>query len=338
MKVIIQIPCFNEEETLPLTVADLPRELPGVDTVEWLVIDDGSGDETIKVARSLGVDHVVRFSGNRGLALAFEAGLDACLRLSADVIVNTDGDNQYSGQDIGKLVAPIVEGRADMVVGDRQVGTIEHFSWLKKKLQHLGSGVIRRVSRTDVRDATSGFRAFSREFATSVQLTNQFTYTLETIMQAGARRMAVASVPIRTNEKTRESRLFKGIWQYVGRSASLIVRVYAMHRPLRAFAMLSLPFFLTGLFLGGRFFYYYLSSPEAAGHTQSLVIAAVSLIVGALLVVFGVIGDLIAATRRLQEETLRRVKRLELAAVPPEAAAPPDDPGDAPQCGADADA
>ena len=311
MKVIIQIPCFNEEQTLPETLADLPRELPGVDRVEWLIIDDGSTDRTVEVARAHGVDHVVRFSGNRGLAYAFEAGLDACLRLGADVIVNTDGDNQYCGADIGALVAPILEGRAEMVVGDRQTDQIQHFSWLKKKLQRLGSGVVRRVSKTPVRDATSGFRALSRAFAISVQLSNQFTYTLETIMQAGARRMAVASVPVRTNEKLRESRLFRGIREYVRRSVGVIVRVYAMHQPLKAFALLSVPFFAAGVVLGLRFLYFYFTLPGDTGHTQSLVVSAISLVLGAQILFFGLIGDLIAANRRLQEEVLRRVKRVE---------------------------
>lgn len=323
MKVIIQIPCFNEEETLPGTLADLPQSLPGVDAVEWLIIDDGSTDRTVEVAREHGVHHVVRFSANRGLAYAFEAGLDACLRLGADVIVNTDGDNQYRGADIGRLVAPIIARKAEMVVGDRQTETIEHFSWVKKKLQRIGSGVVRRVSRTDVQDATSGFRAFSREFALGVQLSNQFTYTLETIMQAGARKMAVASVPIGTNPKTRESRLFKGIREYVRRSFGVIVRVYTMHQPLKAFALLSVPFFLVGVVLGLRFLYFYLAQPEDSGHTQSLVVAAILVILGAQILFFGLIGDLIAATRRLQEETLRRVKRLEYEQGRPQPAVPP---------------
>ena len=313
MKVIIQIPCFNEEKTLPQTLADLPREIPGVDVVEWLIVNDGSTDRTVDVAREGGVDHIVSFPVNRGLAHTFEAGIDASLRLGADVIVNTDGDNQYCGLDIPKLVAPVVEGRAGMVVGDRQVEGIEHFSWLKKRLQHLGSGVVRRVSETGVRDATSGFRAFSRDFAMTIQLSNQFTYTLETIMQAGARRVPVVSVPIRTNEKLRESRLFKGIRQYVTRSLGVIVRVYTMHRPLKAFSLLSVPFFLVALLLAGRFFYYYFQNPANSGHTESLVVSVALLLVGTLLVVLGLLGDVIASMRRLQEETLRRVKRMEMA-------------------------
>lgn len=332
MKVIIQIPCFNEEATLPATLADLPRSIPGVDVVEWLIIDDGSSDRTVAVARAHGVDHVVRFRANRGLAFAFEAGLDACLRLGADVIVNTDGDNQYCGADIPALVAPILEGRADMVVGDRQTDTIEHFSSLKKRLQRLGTQVVRRASGTTVQDATSGFRAFSREFALGIQLSNRFTYTVETIMQAGARRLPVVSVPVRTNPKSRESRLFRGIREYVRRSAAVILRVWTMHQPLKAFAILSVPFFLVGAVLGLRFLYYYLAQPEDSGHTQSLVVAAVFLILGAQILFFGLMGDLIATTRRLQEETLRRVKKLEYevlargGAVPPEAGAAPGAP------------
>lgn len=321
MKVIIQIPCFNEAETLPATLVDLPTALAGVDVVEWLVIDDGSTDGTAEVARAHGVHHIVRFGNNRGLAHAFEAGLDACLRLGADVIVNTDGDNQYLGGDVGKLVAPILEGRAAMVVGDRQVAHNAQFSRTKRRLQAVGSGVIRRVTGTNVRDATSGFRAFSRDFAFGVQLSNQFTYTLETIMHAGARQLPVVSVPVGTNGKLRESRLFKSMWAYISRSASVIVRVYAMHRPLKAFTLASLPFFLAGLILAGRFFYYYLAAPDISRHTQSLVVSAILLIIGTQCLFFGLLGDLIAANRRLQEETLRRVKRLDVdRQSPPEGA------------------
>jgi len=229
MKLIIQIPCFNEEQTLPLVLADLPREVEGFDVVEWLIIDDGSSDRTIEVAREGGVDHIVRLTNNKGLAAGFQAGLDACLKLGADVIVNTDGDNQYDGKDIPKLVERIVAGRADMVVGDRQVDTIEHFSPLKVSLQHLGSWVVRQASDTAVPDTTSGFRAYNREAAIQLIVVSKFTYTLETIIQAGKLLVAVDHVPINTNPKTRESRLFPSVSSYVRRNAVSIARIYAQY-------------------------------------------------------------------------------------------------------------
>src|SRR3954452_3272536 len=235
MKLIIQIPCFNEEEQLPATLADLPRELPGVDKVEWLIIDDGSTDRTVEVARDNGVDHIVKLTNNKGLAAGFQAGLDASLKLGADVIVNTDADNQYYGPDILKLVEPIVAGDADMVVGDREVVTIEHFSPLKKSLQRFGSWVVRQASATTVPDTTSGFRAYNREAAISLQVVSKFTYTLETIIQAGKGTIAVRDVPIRTNAKTRESRLFPSMWSYVRRNGVSIFRIYAMYEPLKVF-------------------------------------------------------------------------------------------------------
>ena len=235
MKLIIQIPCFDEEDTLPATLADLPREVPGFDEVEWLVIDDGSTDRTVEVARAHGVDHIVRLTNNKGLAAAFQAGLDACLKLGADVIVNTDADNQYYGGDIPKLVAPILAGEADMVIGDRETDQIEHFSPLKKRLQRLGSAVVRRASGTNVPDTTSGFRAYNREAALQMQVVSKFTYTLETIIQAGKQTVAVAHVPIRTNPQTRESRLFPSMWAYVRRNTASIFRIYALYEPLRVF-------------------------------------------------------------------------------------------------------
>src|SRR5262245_33342926 len=235
MKLIIQIPCLNEEQTLPGTLADLPREVDGFETVEWLVIDDGSTDRTVDVARACGVDHIVRLTNNKGLANGFQAGLDAALKLGADVIVNTDADNQYYGGDIPKLVAPIVAGQADMVVGDRQVMTIEHFSPLKKSLQRLGSWVVRQASETTVPDTTSGFRAYHREAALQLQVVSKYTYTLETIIQAGKMTVAVTDVPIRTNPKTRESRLFKSMGQYVRRNAVSIFRIYSMYNPMKVF-------------------------------------------------------------------------------------------------------
>src|SRR5918997_26353 len=235
MKLIIQIPCFNEEHTLPLVLADLPRHVAGFDAVEWLIIDDGSTDRTIEVARAGGVDHILRLTNNKGLAAGFQAGLDACLKLGADVIVNTDGDNQYYGGDIPKLVGPVLAGDADMVVGDREVQNIEHFSPLKKSLQRLGSAVVRRASGTDVPDTTSGFRAYNREAGLQMQVVSKFTYTLESIIQAGKMLVAVDHVPIRTNPKTRESRLFPSMWAYVRRNAASIFRIYSLYEPLRVF-------------------------------------------------------------------------------------------------------
>src|ERR1700754_4444362 len=235
MKLIIQIPCLNEEETLPVTLADLPRELDGFDAVEWLIIDDGSTDRTVEVARRSGVDHIVRLTNNKGLASGFQAGLDAALKLGADVIVNTDADNQYFGGDVAKLVAPILAGNADMVVGDRQVSTIEHFSPLKKSLQRLGSWVVRQASSTDVPDTTSGFRAYNREAALQMQVVSRFTYTLETIIQAGKLLVAVDHVAIRTNPQTRESRLFPSMGAYIRRNALSIFRIYSQYEPLKVF-------------------------------------------------------------------------------------------------------
>src|SRR3954449_9811388 len=240
MKLIIQIPCWNEEETLPVTLADLPREVPGFATVEWLVIDDGSTDRTVEVAREHGVNHIVRLTNNKGLASGFQAGLDAALKLGADVIVNTDADNQYYGPDVARLVEPIVAGEADMVVGDREVMSIEHFSPAKKTLQRLGSWVVRQASQTTVPDTTSGFRAYNREAALAMQVVSKFTYTLETIIQAGKMTVAVDHVPVRTNAKTRESRLFPSMWTYIRRNGFSIFRIYSMYEPLKVFMSLAL--------------------------------------------------------------------------------------------------
>ncbi len=313
MKLIIQIPCFDEEHTLPATVGDLPDAIDGVDLIELLIIDDGSSDRTVEVARELGVHHIVRFPGNRGLARAFKAGLDASLRLGADVIVNTDGDNQYRGEDIAALVAPIVQGEADMVVGDRRTDTIAEFSPLKKALQRVGSAVVRQVSRTEVSDTTSGFRAFSREAALRLNLVSEFTYTLETIIQAGHNRMAVRSVPIRTNPRTRPSRLFRGIGQYVRRSAGTILRIFMMYRPLAVFLGLGGMVFAVGFGIGLRFLYFYLFAESSAGHVQSVVLAGALLMIGVQIMAMGLLADLIGANRKLVEDVLVRVKRLEAA-------------------------
>jgi glycosyltransferase involved in cell wall biosynthesis len=312
MKLIIQIPCFNEEQTLPLTLADLPREVPGFDVVEWLVIDDGSSDRTIEVARENGVDHIVKLTNNKGLAAGFQAGLDAALKLGADVVVNTDADNQYDGRDIPKLVAPIVAGDADMVVGDRQIETIEHFSPLKKLLQKLGSWVVRQASSTDVPDTTSGFRAYNREAALQMQVVSRFTYTLETIIQAGKLLVAVDHVPIRTNEKTRESRLFPSMGAYVRRNGISIFRIYAQYEPLKVFWGAAVVIGVLAAAVWIRFAVAFVGG-EGAGHVQSLILGAVLFIAAMLLGALGVIGDLLAAQRTLTQRTFERVRRIELA-------------------------
>jgi glycosyltransferase involved in cell wall biosynthesis len=317
MKLIIQIPCLNEEETLPATLADLPREVPGFTDVEWLVIDDGSTDRTIEVARANGVDHIVKLTNNKGLAAGFQAGLDACLKLGADVIVNTDADNQYDAADIPKLVAPIIEGRADMVVGDRETDSIEHFSPLKKRLQRLGSAVVRRASETSVPDTTSGFRAYNREAAIQMAVTSKYTYTLETIIQAGKLLVATDHVAIRTNAQTRESRLFPSMGSYVRRNAVAIMRIYAQYEPLKVFSTVALALFVLALIPFTRFVIAYLAG-DGAGHVQSLIFGAVlfnaSVVVGAL----GVIGDLLYSQRIMSQRIFERVRRIELQlGVPP---------------------
>ncbi len=311
MKLIVQIPCLNEENTLPQTVADIPRQIPGVDEVEILIIDDGSTDNTVAAARRAGVDHIVRFARNRGLAAAFAAGIDACLRLGADIIVNTDGDNQYFGGDIPRLIAPILAGEADMVIGDRQVETIAHFSPAKKRLQKLGSWVVRQASDTDIPDTTSGFRAYSREAAMRMNVISDYSYTLETIIQAGKQRLALTHTPIRTNPKTRESRLIGSLWDYLRRSASTIVRTYTMYEPLRIFISAGALLLLVGVILGFRYLYF-VSIGEGKGHIQSVILTAVFLIAGFQVILIGMLADLIAINRRLSEDILFRVKRLEL--------------------------
>jgi glycosyltransferase involved in cell wall biosynthesis len=311
MKLIIQIPCFNEAEQLPGTLADLPREVAGIDEVEWLIIDDGSTDATVEVARAHGVDHVVRLTNNKGLAAGFQAGLDACLKLGADVIVNTDADNQYYGGDIPKLVEPILAGRADMVVGDRETDTIEHFSPVKKRLQRLGSAVVRRASGTTVPDTTSGFRAYNREAALQVQVVSRFTYTLETIIQAGKVLVAVDHVPIRTNEKTRESRLFPSTWSYVRRNAVSIFRIYALYEPLRVFMIAAGVVAIPAAIIWARFLWFFFGG-EGEGHVQSLILGSTLMIIAVQFVALGVVADILAASRTLQQRTLERVRRVEL--------------------------
>jgi glycosyltransferase involved in cell wall biosynthesis len=317
MKLIIQIPCLNEEATLPGTLADLPRQVPGFDVVEWLIIDDGSTDRTIDVARENGVDHIVKLTNNKGLAAGFQAGLDACLKLGADVIVNTDADNQYLGSDIRKLVEPIVEGRADMVVGDRETDTIEHFSPLKKRLQKLGSWVVRQASETEVPDTTSGFRAYNREAAIQMAVVSKYTYTLETIIQAGKLLVATDHVAIGTNPKTRESRLFPSMRSYVRRNAVAIARIYAQYEPLKVFLSVAAVLFVLALIPFTRFTVAYIGG-DGAGHVQSLIFGAVlfnaSVVIGAL----GVIGDMLFAQRIMAQRIFERVRRIELQlGVPP---------------------
>ncbi len=311
MKLIVQIPCYNEEATLRQTVADIPRVIEGVDSVEILVVDDGSVDDTVPVALTCGVDHIVRHKCNRGLAAAFRTGLDACLRLGADVIVNTDGDNQYAGSDIPKLVAPIVAGKAEMVIGDRQTASVPHFSGTKRVLQAVGSCVVRYLSNTDVPDAVSGFRAFSRDAALQMNIVSPFSYTVETVIAAGTKRLAVRSVPIATNGKTRKSRLFKSIPQFVSNSVATMLRVYAMYRPLRVFCIISLLLGLIGIVPIARFLYL-VALGNGGGHVQSLVLGGAFLTMGFVTFLFGMIADLISFNRQLIETTLEKVRRIEL--------------------------
>ena len=311
MKLIIQIPCFNEEETLAVAVKALPREVPGFDSVEWLVIDDGSGDDTVGVAKRMGVDHVVRHAVNRGLATAFMTGLEACLRLGADVIVNTDADNQYEARDIPVITAPIIAGEADMVVGARPIDETDHFSWIKKKLQRLGSWAVRTASKTQVADAPSGFRAISRETAMRLNVFNAYTYTLETIIQAGLSNLRVRSVPIRTNADLRPSRLVKSISSYVKRSLLTIFRVFVTYRPMALFFWTGTAFMLPGLIIGLRFLYYYLAA-QGEGHIQSVVLASLCITLGTLLYMMGLIADLVATNRKLLERINLRTWHLEM--------------------------
>ena len=310
-KLIIQIPCLNEAETLPATLRDLPRHIPGVDAIEVLIIDDGSTDGTVEVARANGVKHIISLRNRRGLAVAFTSGIDAALKLGADYIVNTDGDNQYAGDDIRTLVAPLVSGEADVVIGDRNVAALEHLTWTRKRLQHLGSWVVRQVSNTQVPDTTSGFRAYTREAALRMNIVSDFTYTLESIIQAGKKRMAIAHVPIRSNPKTRPSRLFGSVWTYIKRSASTIVRIYTMYEPFKVFTSIGFLTFLAGFAISLRFLYFYFNN-DGQGHLQSLLLAAVLMIVGFQVLLIGLVADVISANRKLLEDLLYRVRSMEL--------------------------
>ena len=312
MKLIIQIPCLNEEDQLPATLADLPRHVPGVDLVEWLVVDDGSTDRTVEVARAHGVDHVVKLTNNKGLASAFQAGLDAALKLGADVIVNTDADNQYSADAIPALVAPIVAGRADMVIGDRNVRDIEHFSPTKKVLQRLGSWAVRQASGTDVPDATSGFRAYNREAALGLTVVSTFTYTLESLIQAGKSLAAVEAVPVGTNPKTRESRLFKSMSLYVRRNVLALFRIYTGYEPLRVFSTLAFVLALGAVAAWSPFLWDWVVHGDRSGHLQSIVLGGVLLLAAVQVLALGVLADLIASHRVVTQRTLERVRRVEL--------------------------
>ena len=309
VKLIIQIPCFNEEETLPLTLADLPRSVPGVDVVEWLVIDDGSSDRTVEVARSLGVDHVVRHQHNRGLAAAFTTGLDACLRAGADIIVNTDADNQYDGNSVAAIVAPVAAGEADMVVGERPIDDIDDFSRTKKTFQRLGSSVVRRFSGTGVRDAASGFRAYSRDTALRVQVFGRYTYTMETIVQAGWNGFSVASVPIGVNPKTRESRLVKSTSRYIWRSAQSIIRSFAIYKPFRFFFGVGALPFLMGLALLVRWLALYLFEDPYTSRVPSLLLGIGLMLVAIQIWSVAFLADLQSANRRLLEDLRLRARR-----------------------------
>ena len=311
VRLVIQIPCFNEAETLPATLADLPRQVSGFDEVLWLVIDDGSSDETAEVAKAHGVDAVVKLTQNKGLAVAFQVGLDAALQLGADVIVNTDADNQYSAANIPNLVEPITQGHADLVVGTRDITNHEEFSTLKKYLQKIGSWVVRQASATEVSDVTSGFRAYTKEAALQVNVVSQFTYTLETLIQAGRSDLAIVDIPISVNPTTRPSRLFRSKRQYVRRSAGTISRVYAMHQPLRVFNIPAAVFAVAGLILFGRFGWFYLTA-GGEGHIQSLIVGAVCLLVAMQMLMLGLLADLLRSNRVISERVLRRVRNIEL--------------------------
>ena len=314
MKLVIQIPCLNEEQELPRVLAGLPRAVEGFDSVEWLVVDDGSTDRTLEVARGGGVDHLVSLTSNRGLAAAFQAGLDAALKLGADVVVNTDADGQYDSTDIPRLVAPILEGRADMVVGDRQISTLEHFSGPKRFLQRLGSWVVRRASGTEVPDTTSGFRAYNREAALQLVVVSNFTYTLESLIQAGRNLVAVEHIPIGANPGVRESRLFDSTSAYVRRNALAIVRAYVLYKPLRFFVIVAAVFFVGTVAACLPFLIDLISTGDSSGHLQSLIVAAVLAVVTVQMLALGVIGDALAGQRVIGQRIYERVRRLELEA------------------------
>ena len=309
MKLIIQIPCYNEAKTLEIALNDLPKHIDGIDEIEYLIINDGSTDDTVAVAMNWGVHHVVSFSRNKGLAKGFMAGLEACLSYGADIIVNTDADNQYCGEDIEKLVRPILDGQADIVIGERPIDQTEHFSWIKKKLQHFGSWVVRKASKTNIPDAPSGFRAFSREAAMHMNVVNEYTYTLETIVQAGRNKMAITSVPIRTNPELRKSRLFSSMWGYIKKSMLTILRALLLYKPLACLSFIGSIPFVIGFGIGVRFTALYLRG-QAGGHVQSLILACTLMIIGFMTWVIGMLADVMTANRKLIEDVQYHVRKL----------------------------
>lgn len=310
MKLIIQIPCYNEAETLEIALNDLPKQIDGIDEIEYLIIDDGCTDSTVEVAKNWGVHHVVSFAKNKGLAKGFMAGLDACLKNGADIIVNTDADNQYCAEDISKLIQPIMDKKADIVIGERPIDETAHFSWMKKKLQHFGSWVVRKASKTDIPDAPSGFRAFSREAAMRVNVINDYTYTLETIVQAGRNKIPITSVPVRTNPELRKSRLFHSMFGYVKKSILTIIRALMMYKPLYCFTLVATIPTVIGLGIGIRFLTYYFAG-RGNGHTQSLMLACTLLIIGFVTFVIGMLADVISANRKILEDVQYHVKKQE---------------------------
>lgn len=303
MKLIIQIPCYNEEKTLPITYVDLPKKIDGVDIIEVLIINDGSTDRTLEIAQSLGINHILNFRKNRGLARAFEAGLNKCLELGADIIVNTDADNQYSGNDIEKLIRPIINNEADVVIGDRQTNKIKHFSFFKKILQKIGSSFIRRISGTEVKDVVSGFRAFNRDTAMQINIATDFSYTIENIIQLGFLKAKVISVPVNTNDKLRKSRLFSSIPGFISHQLTTIIRAYSNYKALRVFTLMGLLIMLPGIIGFGRFIYFFFTK-GGDGHIQSLIFSTAFLNAGFLILIFGIIADLISTNRKLLEKIL----------------------------------
>ena len=310
MKLIIQIPCYNEAETLEIALNGLPKQIDGIDTIEYLIINDGSKDNTVEVAKNWGVHHIVNFKRNKGLAKGFMAGIDEALRQGADIIVNTDADDQYCGADIEKLVRPILDGQADIVIGARPIDETEHFSPLKKKLQHFGSWVVRKASNTDIPDAPSGFRAYSREAALQLNVVNEYTYTLEQIVQAGRNKIAIMSVPIRTNAELRPSRLFSSMFGYVKKSMLTIIRSYIMYKPLQFFIMLGSVPVIAGLILGIRFMVRFFMG-NGAGNVQSLILVSLLITIGVLMWVIGILADTIAANRKIMQDVQMRVRKMD---------------------------